>query len=108
MMRVIVIRTVGDRELGAPIESALAQRVIPLDSGELEAVRAENKRLNAVNSVRAEGDEKRWPEIQEDMARAYAVKRHGRLYEKLLLAWAMLWLEIVEWARYLAEWNREE
>lgn len=106
MKRVVVIRTVGDRELGAPIESALAARVIPLDSGEMEAVRAENKRLNAVNGVRAEGDEKRWPEIQADMARAYAVKRHGRLYEKLLLAWALLWLEIVEWYRYFEAWNR--
>lgn len=106
MKRAVMIKVYGDPEMGEAMAGAVAGRVIPLDDREMEAVRAENKRLSAINGVRAEGDEKRWPEIQADMARVYAVKRHGRVYEAVLLAWAMLWLEIVEWYRYFEAWNR--
>ena len=98
MTRAVVIY--GDRQIGNAIREGIT-------SAELDMVRAENRRLNAINGVRAEGDEKRWPEIQADLARTYTVKRHGVVYRTLLLAWAMLWLEIMGAYEYLSAWNRE-
>ena len=106
MKRAVVIRTVGDAELGSAIAEGMSCRVIPLDTGELEAVRAEVKRLEAVNGVRARGDTKRWAETKAEMARMYPVRRPGPVRETLLLAWAMLWMEIYEAFEYLSAWNR--
>lgn len=105
-MRAVVIKTVGNVEMAAPIAEALGKSVIPLNTREMEAVMAENRRLNAINGVRAEGDDKRWERTRRRLARKYAIKTHGRAYTLALLAWAMIWMEIVEWYRYYAAWNR--
>jgi hypothetical protein len=105
--RVVVIKTVGVPEMGAPIADALT-RVIPLADGEeLAAVKAENEHLKARDGVRQSGDDKRWEETQAKLAAAYGVRRHGRLYRRLLVSWAMLWVEIFDWFHFFQTWNRE-
>ena len=46
-------------------------------------------------------------ETQAKLAAAYGVRRHGRLYRRLLVAWAMMWVEIFDWLHYFKTWNRE-
>ena len=107
MTKTVVIKTVGDPAYGAPIVNAMT-RVLPLENcEELEAVRAENKQLKARDGVRQDGDDKRWEATQAKLAAAYTVRRHGRVYQKLLVAWAMLWVEIFSWFRFFQSWNRE-
>ena len=105
-MRAVVIKTVGDVEMAAPIAEALGKSVIPLNAREMELVKAENKRLNAINGVRAEADAKRWRKTRRRLARKYAITPHGRAYRAALLAWAMVWMEIIEWYRCFEAWNR--
>lgn len=105
-MRAVVIKTVGDVEMAAPIAEALGKSVIPLNAREMELVKAENKRLNAINGVRAEADAKRWRKTRRRLARKYAITPHGRAYELALLAWAMTWAWIFDTAEYLSAWNR--
>lgn len=105
-MRAVVIKTVGNVEMAAPIAEALGKSVIPLNTREMEAVMAENRRLNAINGVRAEADAKRWKVTRRRLARKYAIKTHGRAYELALLAWALTWAWIFDTAEYLSEWNR--
>lgn len=106
MKRAVMIKVYGDAEMGQAMAGAVAQRVIPLNTEEMEAVKAENKRLKAINGVRAIADDKRWTETQAKLARTYAVKRPGAICSALLVAWAVLWLEIVDWYRYFSTWNR--
>lgn len=101
-MRAVVIKTMGDVEMAAPIAEALGKSVIPLNTREMEAVMAENRRLNAINGVRAEGDDKRWERTRRRLARKYAIKTHGRAYTLALLAWAMTWAWIFDTAEYLS------
>lgn len=106
--RVVVIKTVGNADLGAPIADAMT-RVIPMEnSEEVAAMRAENEQLKARDGVRRDGDDKRWLETQARLAAAYGVRRHGHLYQRLLVGWAMLWVDILGWFRWFQRWNRED
>lgn len=105
--RVVVIKTVGNTNMGTPIVDAIT-RVIPLeDSEEVAAMRAENVQLKARDGVRRDGDDKRWIETQAKLAARYGVRRHGPVYQRLLVGWAMLWLEVLNWFHYFQSWNRE-
>ena len=105
--RVVVIKTVGNTDMGAPIADALT-RVIPMEDSEaLAAMKAENEQLKARDGVRRDGDDKRWEETRARLAAEYGVKRHGAAYQRLLLGWAMLWLGILDWFRFFQTWNRE-
>ena len=107
MTRAIVIKTIGDTDIGNAIADGMT-RAIPLDDGELREVKAECKRLRAKEGVRAYGDEKRWQETREELAQKYAPERHGRLYWAVLALWAWAWDEFSEWVEFLVKWNMEE
>ena len=98
MTRTLVIY--GDQTLGGAIGDGIT-------TAELEQVRAENKRLSAVNGVRSEGDQKRWKRQQRRLARKYTVQPVGRVRGAILGVWGLVWLYIVAAWRYLDEWNRE-
>ena len=115
MTRAVVIKTYGDPEIAGAIVQAIDNRVIPLDSAELAAVKAElaavkaaKRRQDARDGVRAAGDDKRWLAIQEDMARNYAVRQPGKVRGTLLGIWALMWMDLLEIYRYMARWNRGE
>lgn len=74
---------------------------------ELQMVKAECKRLNAINGVRAYGDSVRWQSVAGALAVKYSTRPHGRLYDAVLGLWALMWLNILEWHAYLQAWNRE-
>lgn len=107
MTRAIVIKSIGDADIANAIADGMT-RAIPLESGELREVKAEYERLQARDAVRAYGDEKRWQETKEKLARTYAPKRHGRLYWAVLALWAWVWDEFSEWVDFLVKWNMEE
>lgn len=98
MTRAVVIY--GDRRIGGAIREGIT-------SAELDMVRAENRRLNAINGVRAEGDDKRWERTRRRLARKYRIKTHGRAYTLALLAWALTWAWIFDTAEYLSGSARE-
>lgn len=98
MTRAVVIY--GDKRIGGAIREGIT-------SAELETVRAENRRLQAVNGVRCEGDAKRWERTRKKLARKYAVRPVGRVEGALLGMWAYVWLMIVGAYDYLSAWNRE-
>ena len=78
------------------------ERVIPLSTDELAAVKAEIARLRATQKP---------VEDVVPWAAALAVKykpvEHGRLYGAILGAWGLLWDSIYGWYDWLAAWNRE-
>jgi hypothetical protein len=100
MKRAVVVKMYGDADIAAQIAEPMT-RVIPVDDGQMQMVIAENKRLNALNGVRAYGDSVRWQTVADAMAVKYAVKRHGRLYGAILCGWACLWLALVSMSEYL-------
>ena len=104
MNRAIVIY--GDRQIGNAIADGIQRSVVQLDRGELAAVKAECKRLNALNGVRAYGDEVRL----ETACRALEVKnhvpQHGRLYNALWGLVGYVVLVAIGWYDYLSAWNR--
>jgi hypothetical protein len=107
MNRAVVIKTVGDPQIAGAILDGMTQRVIPLDDGELAAVKAEYARLRAKDAVRAYGDEKRFESVSKALAVKYSTPTHGRLYGAILGVWALLWLSVREWYEYFSAWNRE-
>ena len=108
MTRAVVIKTYGDPALSKGMADAMEQRVIRMDDGELATVKAECKRLDAINGVRAYGDSVRWESVAGALAVKYSTRPHGRLYGAILGVWALIWLSITEWADYLSAWNRGE
>lgn len=105
MRRAVVVKLYGDAEIAEGIAEPMT-RVIPVDDGKMQMVIAENRRLNALNGVRAYGDAVRWQTVADALAVKYAVKRHGRLYEAVLGGWACLWLLLVSLSEYMMETNR--
>lgn len=83
MKRAIVIRSYGDAQIGEAIVSAI-ERMIPDYSEVLRMVIEENNALKAKEAVRIYGDNKRWPEIKEELDRIYAVEKHGRIYNAFM------------------------
>jgi hypothetical protein len=73
---------------------------------ELRAVKAEYAKLQAVDAIRREGDDRRWERMRRRLARKYSTKPVGRARGAILGVWALLWLEITEWRQYFEDWNR--
>lgn len=98
--RAVVIKTAGD--------SALANAIVDgMTAKELDAVRAENRRLNALNGVRREGDDRRWERTKRRLARKYSIKHTGRLRGAILGLWGLLWYKVDGAVKYMQRWNRE-
>lgn len=74
---------------------------------ELKAVRAECARLQAVNGVRAVGDQKRWYKTRKILARKYTVKPVGRARGAILGVYGLFLLGVHGWYEYFRDWNRE-
>lgn len=105
MNRAIVVKTYGDQQIAGAIVDGM-NRVPAINAAELETVKAECARLQAVNGVRAVGDQKRWNKTRKKLTRKYSVKPVGRLYGAILGAWALLWVSLLGWVEYFREWNR--
>lgn len=109
MKRAVVIRTFGDPEFGDAVANVMAAdsaRVIPLNTKELETVKAELSKLQARDGVRQYGDSVRWESVAGAMALKYAPEHHSKAYWIVLRTWAMLWLSILDWYGYFSAWNR--
>lgn len=103
MKRALVIRCYGDPDLAGTMATALAPVA---DDRELSEVKAENRRLTAINGVRSYGDSVRLETACKALAVKYPTERHGRLYEAILGGWALLWLGVYGWYEYFKDWNR--
>lgn len=73
---------------------------------ELRAVKAQYARLQAVDAVRREGDERRWQRTRRRLARKYAIKPVGRARGAILGLWGLLWAGIYGIYDYMSKWNR--
>lgn len=89
----------GDPKMGAAIAEGAA-------TVELRTVKAEYARLQAVDAVRREGDDRRWERTKRRLARKYSTKPVGRARGAILGVWGLLWLEVAEWRKYFEDWNR--
>ena len=105
--RGVVIRTYGDRTITDAIMDGMERGMQPLNRSELAVVKAENEKMReARDGVRQYGDDKRWPETRRALAQQYHVRPCGRVRGALLLAWALVWMEIFDWYMYLQRMNR--
>ena len=77
------------------------ERVIPLSTDELAAVKAEIARLRA--REKPVEDAVPWAAA---LAVKYAVRPVGRVRGAILGAWGLLWDIIYGWYDFFAEWNR--
>lgn len=101
MRKALVIRTIGDPEIVGAIVDGMNRKIIPLDSEELAAVKAENLRLKNRNGVRQSADDKRWEAQRHDLAVKYGSRVHSAAYQNALLWWTLTSLLIVECCRRL-------
>ena len=100
MKRAVVVKMYGDADIAAQIAEPMT-KVIPVDDGQMQMVIAENKRLNALNGVRAYGDSVRFESVSKALAIKYAVKPVGRVRGAVLTAWACIWYGLYALAEYL-------
>lgn len=89
----------GDPKFGAAIAEGAA-------TVELRAVKAEYARLQAVDAIRREGDDRRWERTRRRLARKYSTKPVGRVRGAFLGVWGLLWYGIYAAYDYLSAWNR--
>jgi hypothetical protein len=90
----------GDPKMGAAIAEGAA-------TVELRTVKAEYAKLQAKDAVRREGDDRRWERTKRRLARKYSTKPVGRVRGAILGVWGLLWLEVAEWRKFFADWNRK-
>jgi len=76
-------------------------------TAELNNAREEIRQLRAVDGVRREADARRWQRTRRRLARKYAIKPTGRVRGAVLGVWALIWLEIDAFVKYMQAWNRE-
>ena len=100
MNRATVIRAHGNPEIAGAIADGMR-------ATELRMVRAQYARLEAVNGVRCEADDRRWERTKKRLAKKYTVEKPGRAYEIVVGAWALVWYGIYAVAEKLRAWNRE-
>ena len=106
MTRAVVIKTVGDTEIAGAIVEGMTQRVIPLNTEELAAMKAELVRYKDKNGLRAYGDEKRLRRARKEMARKYSTKPVKPIVGAFLGVYGLFCLGVAETYSRLAEWNR--
>ena len=100
MNRATVIRAHGNPEIAGAIADGMRE-------AEMKLMRTQYARLEAVNGVRCEADDRRWEKTKKRLAKKYRVEKPGRAYEIVVGAWAMLWYGIYSMFDYLRKWNRE-
>ena len=110
----VVYRCYGDPTITEPIKNGMSTALVPQYFKELEAVKAENarlvkenRRLDAECGVKRAADAQNWPDVRDGLAKQYHIKQHGRIYNSLLVCWAMMWFEIGVAYERLSTWNRE-
>lgn len=108
MRRAVSIKTVGDKEIGGVLESALIK---PLETEELATVKAELEKTKAENTklgVRKVRDNKTFERKVRKANRKYAVRSGTKIGDALLVSWALFWVGIYAVAAKLRAWNREK
>lgn len=106
MTRAVVIRTIGDTEIAGAIVEGMTQRIIPLNTEELAAMKAELVRYKNKNGLRAYGDEKRLRRARREMARKYSTKPVKPIVGAFLGVYGLACFVVWEMYARLAEWNR--
>lgn len=86
----------GDTRMGAAIAEGAA-------TVELRTVKAEYARLQAVDAIRREGDDRRWERTRRRLARKYSTKPVGRVRGAVLTVWACVWLALVSFSEYVTK-----
>lgn len=86
----------GDPRMGAAIAEGAA-------TVELRTVKAEYARLQAVDAIRREGDDRRWERTRRRLARKYSTKPVGRVRGAVLTVWACVWLALVSFSKYVTK-----
>lgn len=86
----------GDTRMGAAIAEGAA-------TVELRTVKAEYARLQAVDAIRRDGDDRRWERTRRRLARKYSTKPVGRVRGAVLTVWACVWLALVSFSKYVTK-----
>ena len=97
MTRALVIY--GDPAIGGALAQGMTTR-------ELALARAELRRMQARDGVRRYGDTRRWEDVRGELADKYTTRPVGRVRGAILGAWALTWLWVLGWYKYLSAWNR--
>ena len=106
MKRAVVFRTVGDADLGNAIVDGMIK---PLESCELETVKAELEKIKAENTalgVRTVRDKKYFDRKMRKLKREGYPKPPCKAEQYMILAWAMTWLAIKAFYDWMASINR--
>lgn len=69
----------------------------------LRNVCAEYAKLQAVDAVRRQADDRRWKDTQEQLAQQYSVRQHGKVYNVIVSTWALIWWAIYTMGERLVE-----
>ena len=105
--RALVIKTYGNPEIAGAIVDGLSRQMIPLNCAELDAVKAELKRLQAREGTRQYRQRTDWDATCAELQRKYGVKPHGAAYDYFVIAWALTSLTVAECCRRLSVRIRE-
>ena len=100
--RALVIKTYGNPEIAGAIVDGLSRRMIPLNVAELDAVKAELKRLQAREGTRQYRQRKDWDATCAELQRKYGVKPRGAVYDCFLIGYTLTYLTIVECCKRLS------
>lgn len=109
MKRAVVIRTMGDSDVGGAIVDGVIKE---LTSQELETVKAELEKTKAENTqlgVRKVRDKKDFAKKMRKLKRKYPpARKTTKVEDAILIGWAMLWLGIYAVYDRLKAINRSE
>lgn len=101
--RAVVMRGFGDPAMVGAIMDGMTQKMIPLDAGELTAVKAELGRLQVRHGLMVYGNERRFKAAARRKAIKYRVKPVGPVKGAILGLWGLVWLGIARgWDRMTA------
>lgn len=93
MTLALVIKTYGDNEIAGAIVNGIDRDVPQSEAVRRVAMHQHSPEEWAAMVTKAQYD------YGQD-------KPHGRLYEAVLGAWALVWLGVVGWFEYFQRWNR--
>lgn len=105
MNRAIVIKTYGDNEIAGAIADGVTQ-MIPVVDDEYSTLKVRYAQMRDKAEIRAYGDEKRFRRARKQLARKYAVRPHGRVYNAVMGAYGLACLVVDSVYRRMSAWNR--
>lgn len=106
MARVVVIKTVGDHpEMGDAIIDGITRNVIPIDTAELESIKAELANERAQRELRASGEAMRFETACRALEVKYATPWYRRVTDAIVGVWGLIWVVIFAARDYWAKRN---